>query len=125
MDLTNLKEGTGAERRQEIAALVATLGLDDLRRHFKLRQKNREGFTWRSVMDPSIRSRCDYILSDSVSDFSLYQVLTSRYIESDHNMLKARLTLDTVERHKRYYRQRTKSPRVNLNPADKTQADKI
>ena len=125
VDLADIKEGMGAERRQETAALVTTLGLEDLRRHFKLRQKNREGFTWRSTMDPSIRSRCDYILTDSVSDFSRYRILTPRYIESDHKVVKALLNLDTVERHKRYYRHRTKRPQLNLKPADKTQADKI
>ena len=125
VDLADIKEGTGVERRQETAALVTTLGLEDLRRHFKLRQKNREGYTWRSTMDFSIRSRCDYILTDSVSDFSKYRILTPRYVESDHKVVKAVLTLDTVERHKRYYRHRTKRPQLNLKPADKTQADKI
>ena len=50
VDLVNVKEETGTERRQETAALV---GLEHLRRHFKLRQKKR---VYLEIYDGSVNS---------------------------------------------------------------------
>jgi len=126
VDLEN-PDGTyhdGAERRQETAALLETMGLKDMRKSFRQRKKIL-GRYWtyrkktRGVVHGSI---CDYILSTSRKFFTNCQIKTPRY-NTDHNILVATLRLGSVKNHQRYVRSRGVYPIKRLAPLEGNRAD--
>ena len=46
VDLKNIRTGDGEARRLETAALVDSLGLVDIQRHFRIRKRNEGSWTW-------------------------------------------------------------------------------
>ena len=125
VDLTNIRTGDGEARRLETAALVDSLELVDVQRHFRIRKWNEGSWTWSMRRNGTrIRSRCDYILTDSYSDFTRYRILTPR-LDTDHRMITGYLKLDCREEHRKYVRKRKTIPRRRLRPEQKTRADII
>jgi len=122
-------EGTstqGAERRQETAALFASMGMINLRKRFRQRKKklNRH-WTWymrrEGVLHGSI---CDQLCSTETKSFVNCQILTPR-LDTDHFALVGTMKLDTEQQHRRYVRSRKRYPIKTQKPEEMNQADEI
>jgi exonuclease III len=113
----------GTERQQETAALISSLGLHDLHRHFSQRH-GWKNWTWSQMRDGNrITSVCDYILVDNREDFECFQIKNPRY-DSDHRLVKGVMRLQSTTEHHRYMKKRSKYPIV-IPPDKHSPADKI
>ena len=103
-------------------ALVTTLGLQDLHRHFWPSQRKYIGdWTWNMRREGTrIYSKCDYILTTEHSHFSNFKILTPRF-DTDHRMVKGILRIDLKKNQKKYMCQRTRYP--VRKPKDPSRAD--
>jgi hypothetical protein len=115
-------QGSILNRRTETLALVTTLGLQDLHRHFWPSQRKYIGdWTWNMRREGTrIYSKCDYILTTEHSHFSNFKILTPRF-DTDHRMVKGILRIDLKKNQKKYMCQRTRYP--VRKPKDPSRAD--
>lgn len=101
------------QRQEETLALIASLDLSDLKRHFTPRKRIErwKEWTWSQKRNDGtrIRSVCDYILTQERSQFRYFQLKEPRF-DSDHRLLHAKLQLNPIEEHRSYVQQRTKPP---------------
>jgi exonuclease III len=94
-----------------IAAMTATLGVEDMSRHFRRRRRNALLQTWRARRENRlIVSRCDYIMSDVRKYFTSIRVVMPRHFDSDHSAVIATLDPTSTIRHRRYLRGRKAFP---------------
>jgi hypothetical protein len=118
----NLDYMTNSNQRQdETAALISSMGLHDLRHHFRF--KDNLKWTWRQLRnDMNITSVCDYIFTTNIKDFKNIKLKTPVDFDSDHQMVLATLRINQ-QQHKCYLRKRTMNPvplfvEDNNNPAE-------
>ena len=120
VDLLQLR----SNRNQEVAALIATYGLEDMLLHFKQRKSFTHRQTWHQLRDGKLlRSRCDYILGTDRRLFETVGIRDPRHYSSDHYMIMARYLIRPTPSHKSYLRGRKRFPltlptRGPLNKAD-------
>ena len=86
------------ERKEETMALISSLGLIDIQKHFK--QKNNLRWTWKQDRKgKTIQSICDYILLTNRNDFKNVCIKDPNNYDSDHMMLVATIILNNDEQH--------------------------
>jgi hypothetical protein len=128
VDLDRLGDdtGDGMDRRVQTAALVDSFGLSSLRNHFRQRQRHLGRFwTWCQVRQGVTHGAiCDHILTDKRSDFTNCQIRIPRF-DTDHFMLKCRMTLASERSHRRYVGSRKAFPIPKQKPDDMSRADAI
>jgi exonuclease III len=108
VDLKNMIASN--DRQAETAALIATMGVEDLNQRF-VQRKGVGDWTWFQKREGRyIYSRCDYILTSEPDDFLSFRIKNPRY-ESDHRMLVSILRTDSTKQHRRYVKRRTKLPK--------------
>ena len=123
VDLANPRDGRG----QEIAAELASLGLEDLLLHFRQRRRFRHGKTfWQCRDGRMVRSRCDYILGTDRRMFKNVSIRDPRLYTSDHYMVHGRLLLSSNRRqHLAYQRARKRFPLQPPKGGPMTRADAL
>ena len=120
----NFAAPEGDRREEDIAATLATEGLEDMDPHFLPRQRCwcRDRRTWGMLRNGrEVRSQTDYILG---TDRRLFEIVFVRdpWHNSDHYMVLGFLTSSPLTEHKRYLRGRKRWP---LRPPTKpTRMDK-
>jgi hypothetical protein len=98
-----------AARDAAIATTLASCGLDDMSRHFSQRRRHKEGYTWRQRREGRIvRARNDAILSDERNWFQKVAIVEPPGCDSDHYMLVATITTQSLSEHKAYLNGRKK-----------------
>jgi Reverse transcriptase (RNA-dependent DNA polymerase)/Endonuclease/Exonuclease/phosphatase family len=96
-------------RDAAIATTLASCGLDDMSRHFYQRRRHKEGYTWRQRREGRIvRARNDAILSDERKWFQKVAIVEPPGCDSDHYMLVATITTQSLHEHKAYLNGRKK-----------------
>lgn len=111
------------ERQAETAAVVASLGLQDLNQNF-VQRKGIGDWTWHQWKENNhIISRCDYILTTARSDFKSFRLKEPRF-DSDHRLLQGELNLDSKTQHRRYVKRRARFEH-RIRPEQKTRADHL
>lgn len=112
---------TSNNRKNETAALVASLALEDLNQHF-VQRSGVGDWTWSMRREGKrIFSRCDYILASDPHSFRALRMKDPRY-DSDHRMLLGVLKLESKKQHQRYVNTRTRFS-LPIRSEDKTRAD--
>jgi hypothetical protein len=128
VDLSNPggTSNVGAERREETATLLASLGMKDIRGNFRQRKKKVNRYwTYQKRRENALYgSICDHILSDSEKSFTNCQILNPRF-DTDHFALVATLQLGSKRHHRRYISRRMRYPIRALKPEEKNEADEI
>ena len=115
-----------SQREADLVDLASNFDLTDLRSHFCLRTNAGGDWTWRQRrVDRIIQSRLDYILTDSRAHFSKFDIVTPRWVDTDHRMVKCVLCLDSKGRHRKYMKRRRRYPFRGPVGTNKTQADHI
>ena len=104
----NLDQPTRA-RDLEIAAAVATAGLEDMLPHFRQRQPFGAGLTWGRHGENATGGN-DYILGADWQMFSNVGLCLPRNFASDHQLVLGILSAPTATEHARYLRGRHKFP---------------
>jgi exonuclease III len=98
-------------RNQQVAALLATYGLEDLLHHFQQRKPYRARNTWhQSRQGVLYHSRCDYILGTDRRLFEMVGIREPRYFNTDHHMVVGRYLVRPTPSHKLYLRGRKTFP---------------
>ena len=100
----NLAEPEGDRREEDIAATLATEGLEDMVTHFLPRRRRwcQDGRTWSMLRKGrEVRSRTDYILGTDHRLFGNVSVRDPRH-NSDHYMVLGCLHSASLTDHKRY-----------------------
>jgi Reverse transcriptase (RNA-dependent DNA polymerase) len=111
------------ERQIETLALLNSLGVEDLSKHFT-QQKGRGDWTYQGRNNGrKTYARCDMIGTTDKSMFSSLQIKCPRF-DSDHRMLKGTLKLDTEKEHNKYVKKRTHIPN-NIMENEKTYVDEL
>jgi hypothetical protein len=99
-----------SSRDAEIMALLTTLGLEDMSKHFIQRRRFRHGNTWNMERDGTIlQSRCDYIMGIDRRIFQFIQIKDPDY-NSDHLMVTGGLQSASKHENTAYLRSRRKFP---------------
>ena len=115
------------QRKIATATLISTLGLVSIRGRFRQRQSKLNKF-WtfckRMTNGEVIGSICDHILTDAAEDFLNCQIKYPR-MDTDHFLLKSRLGLPSLEKHRRYLRRRETYPIRDNIASRRTEADII
>lgn len=128
VDLDKLGDGIsdGTDRRVQTATLIDSLGLSSLRNHFRQCQRHLGRFwTWYQVRQGVTHGAiCDHILTDSKSDFTNCQIRIPRF-DTDHYMLKCKMTLVSERSHRRYVGSRKAFPIPKQKPEEMSKADAI
>jgi len=128
VDLDNLRDesNTGLDRRVQTATLIDSLGLTSLRNHFRQCRRHLGRFwTWCQVRQGVTHGAiCDHILTDNKSDFTNCQIRIPRF-DTDHYMLKCKMTLASEYSHRRYVRSRKAFPIPKQKPEEMSRADAI
>ena len=98
-------------RNNDVAALLATYGVEDMLPHFCQRFPFRHQKTWYQVQKKIMyRSRCDYILAGNRRKFQIVAIQDPRNFNSDDYMLLAEYYTQTPKCHKDYIRGRKHFP---------------
>ena len=100
-----------SQREADLADFACQFDLTDLRSHFCLREAAEGDWTWEQRrVNQTIRNRLDYILTDSRPNFSMFNIVTPKLIDTDHRLVKAVLLLDSKGRHRKYMQRRKRYP---------------
>ena len=121
----NLAEPEGDRREEDIAAKMATEGLEDMSAHFLPRQRPwcRDGRTWSMLQKGrEVRSRTDYILGTDRRLFGDVSVRDPRH-NSNYYMVLCCLHSASLADHKRYLGRRKKLP-LQV-PTEPTREDEV
>jgi hypothetical protein len=110
-------------REHEIAAAMASHGLEDMLGHFAPRRRYRAGYTWKQSREGVlVTSRCDYLLGVDRHTFSKVCLKDPRF-DSDHFMILGTLNSATLKVNQTYLRGRQKCPlKVSERPLNKAVA---
>jgi hypothetical protein len=101
-------------REHEIAAVLASQGLEDMMGHFAATRCYRAGYTWKqSRQGVLVTSRCDYLLGVDRRAFSKVCLKDPRF-DSDHFMILGVLRGAPLKVNQRYLRGRQRFPIRNL-----------
>ena len=99
------------ERNMEIADILATSGLLEMHRHFKLKGKNRMPDTWHQEREGEpVRSRPVYFLCSDRRIIRRYDIRDPRHFTTDHKLVYGTLTSNTIKENKAYLKGRSKLP---------------
>ena len=107
-----LVEPEGERREEDIAATLATEGLEEMAAHFLPQRRRwcRDGRTWSMLRkEREVRSRTDYILGTDRRLFGDVSFRDSRH-NSDHYMVLGCLSSASLTEHKRYLGGQKKLP---------------
>ena len=121
----NLLETEGDRRGEDIAAAMATEGLEDMSTHFLPCRRSCcwDGRTWSMIWEErEVRSRTDYILGTDRCIFGDVSVRDPRH-NSDHYLVLGCLPSAPLRDHTRYLRGRKRLPL--LPPTALTREDEI
>lgn len=112
-----------APRNMGIAAMVASLGVEDVISNFRQTRRHADGITWRQNRNNGeVSSRCDYILSSSSRIFTAVRIVTPRHYDSDHNAVVATMIPTPKQQHRRYLNGRKAFP-LKVVDRDRTEVD--
>ena len=110
-DLNLNLDSLETDRDMEIADCLATSGLIDMRRHFKLDGKNRMPDTWHRTREGEpVRSRPDYFLCSDRRIIKRYRIRDPRHFTTDHKLVCGTLISNTLKENKAYLNGRSKFP---------------
>ena len=110
-DLNLNLDSLETDRDMEIADCLATSGMIDMRRHFKLDGKNRMPDTWHRTREGEpVRSRPDYFLCSDRRIIKRYRIRDPRHFATDHKLVLGTLISNTLREYKCYLRGRTTFP---------------
>ena len=124
-DFNAVLDNPRSQYEADLADFAGTFDLTDLRCHFCLREKAGGDWTWRQRRtDHLVQRRLDYILTDTRSDFSKFNIVTPKWIDTDHRMVKTVLRLDSKGRHRKYMKRRKRYP-FRSPVGEKSKADEI
>jgi hypothetical protein len=122
----NLRAPTGA-REAQIAAMVASYGLNDMLLHFKQRRRYRDGATWRQTRQGEVvKGWCDYILGTKRRFFRKVVIRDPRCFSSDHFLVMGQLMSKPYRSHRRYLNGRRSYPlKAHKVGPDSSTADQL
>lgn len=90
-------------RSHDVAAVLASYGMEDMLPHFLQHSTFRHNKAWWQKRNGRIyRSRCDYVLGNNRRLFKPVSIRDPRHYSSDHYVLKGRLLLRPKKSHKSY-----------------------
>lgn len=123
VDFSSIPEG--ARRGTGIATAVASLGVEDMARHFQQSRRHRGGYTWKMTrQNEKIYGRCDYIMADDRRYFSSVRIVSPRLYDSDHFAVVGVLSARPQREHRQYITGRKKFP-LKVARGERNDADRL
>ena len=107
-------------RSLHIVETIQTFGLKNLAKEFKPRRNKCFNWSWRKMREgEKLQSLCDYFFHGSNTNWKSFNMIDVTTFDSDHRLLKGKLTPAATKKYRKYVKERS-TPPVELFALDST-----